>query len=132
MEQASRCREDYWKQRFDTLVDKSDSMILLLKTELKDQVDEFKGQFSSNWMGGDTLITSVKTEPQDDITMTQPKSIANLSSIGNKLSLKGVHYLLAVWVARGNNVTPTTVATIACSEQLHVRYLITYILLSLP
>ena len=65
---------DFWKQRFDALSDESDSTIRLLKKEnqqLREQVDSFKSQCSSTSIEGESLSATVKTEPQDDVTVTE-------------------------------------------------------------
>ena len=79
---------DYWIKRFDALSDESDSTIHLLKKEnqqLREQVDRFKGQCSSTSIEEENLSLMVKSEPQDDVAVTEthPSSIAAGELSGN-------------------------------------------------
>ena len=83
---------DYWKQRFEALSDESDSTIRLLKKEnrqLREQVDEFKGQRSSASMEEESLSIMVKTEPQDGVAVTE----THLSTTAGELSSNGMLYI---------------------------------------
>lgn len=78
---------DYWKQRFDTLSDGSD---LSLKQQLKEQMDKAVVQCCSAPMEGESLATMVKTEPVDDVAVTevQPSAAADEPSSNGNSQLK--------------------------------------------
>ena len=81
-------KEDYWKQKFDTLSDESDSTIKMLKKENQKLRGNMKGQLLPTPMETEVLTTPIKAESPEDITTAEPQPCTSTSLSANGKSLR--------------------------------------------